>query len=535
MSYQANQPGTELTTEELLAISQLAELGDPNQVLSVTDDGLGLEYTDRQDLSGYELLENKSTDTSLGTSDILYPTQKAVKSYIGNSLGDYLKLDQTTEQQVINGMPDFNGGLKVSILGGEQYYGTNSPVIYDGIDRYIANDGEGDNGLTCLWYISENETLLFLDDGESGDRGLLTNLNGTDTPTINIHICGANFGDETEPYWIYFTGYSDLGGDDFADIVNTLLGTGDMIVTLHSEVAFTYNEETGNYDLVTELVVCDSTDYTDFITPPTIQTVSGGFVVNPNTSNISHIGNYTNTNKDSVYRSYGEVQLGNGDLIGAVPTPFISNFKVETPNSLSNDPAFGAISMVQLQYAEDTISNCFAAGLYGATYVGGTDVTYQGQAVGLWFSLALTGEDCSLKDGYGIKTGVAANGGSVHIDDFTSVLSEATNLTGGDHTITNLIHFGNSTIANSFTVTNNYGLKLVNNSERATNSWGVYSEENNNLMRRLFLGSTVTKPTETLEIQGNAKISDGILMKSPDGTSYKITVANGGTLTVTAV
>lgn len=34
----------------------------------------------------YELLANKSTDTSLGTSDTLYPTQKAVKTYVDNAL-----------------------------------------------------------------------------------------------------------------------------------------------------------------------------------------------------------------------------------------------------------------------------------------------------------------------------------------------------------------------------------------------------------------------------------------------------------------
>lgn len=34
------------------------------------------------DLSGYELLSNKSTSTSLGTSNTLYPTQGAVKSYV---------------------------------------------------------------------------------------------------------------------------------------------------------------------------------------------------------------------------------------------------------------------------------------------------------------------------------------------------------------------------------------------------------------------------------------------------------------------
>lgn len=35
-----------------------------------------------QDISGKEDVSNKSTNTSLGTSDTLYPTQKAVKTYV---------------------------------------------------------------------------------------------------------------------------------------------------------------------------------------------------------------------------------------------------------------------------------------------------------------------------------------------------------------------------------------------------------------------------------------------------------------------
>lgn len=57
------------------------------------------------------------------------------------------------------------------------------------------------------------------------------------------------------------------------------------------------------------------------------------------------------------------------------------------------------------------------------------------------------------------------------------------------------------------------------------------------------LPSTDT-PTEKLDVNGNGKftgdveITDstkGIILKSPDGTRYRVTVANGGTLTVTAV
>jgi hypothetical protein len=44
------------------------------------------EVNGTPDLSGYELLTNKSTTTTLGTSNTLYPTQNAVKTYVDNAV-----------------------------------------------------------------------------------------------------------------------------------------------------------------------------------------------------------------------------------------------------------------------------------------------------------------------------------------------------------------------------------------------------------------------------------------------------------------
>jgi hypothetical protein len=44
------------------------------------------EVSGTPDLSGYELLTNKSTTTTLGTSNTLYPTQNAVKTYVDNAV-----------------------------------------------------------------------------------------------------------------------------------------------------------------------------------------------------------------------------------------------------------------------------------------------------------------------------------------------------------------------------------------------------------------------------------------------------------------
>ena len=53
------------------------------------------------------------------------------------------------------------------------------------------------------------------------------------------------------------------------------------------------------------------------------------------------------------------------------------------------------------------------------------------------------------------------------------------------------------------------------------------------------VGIGTTSPGSKLEVQGgDIEVNDsasGLILKSPDGTKYRITVANGGTLTVTAV
>lgn len=52
------------------------------------------------------------------------------------------------------------------------------------------------------------------------------------------------------------------------------------------------------------------------------------------------------------------------------------------------------------------------------------------------------------------------------------------------------------------------------------------------------VGVGTTSPVSRLTVTGgDAEITDttkGVILKSPDGTRYRITVANGGTLTITA-
>ncbi len=52
------------------------------------------------------------------------------------------------------------------------------------------------------------------------------------------------------------------------------------------------------------------------------------------------------------------------------------------------------------------------------------------------------------------------------------------------------------------------------------------------------VGIGTSSPASKLEVDGgDVEVSDslnGLILKSPDGTRYRVTVANGGTLTVSA-
>ena len=61
-----------------------------NQVAALAGTGTpsgAAKYVTSDTAAGYEVLTNKSTTTTLGSSDTLYPSQKAVKTYVDNSIG----------------------------------------------------------------------------------------------------------------------------------------------------------------------------------------------------------------------------------------------------------------------------------------------------------------------------------------------------------------------------------------------------------------------------------------------------------------
>jgi hypothetical protein len=122
------------------------------------------EVSGTPDLSGYELLSNKSTSTSLGTSNTLYPSQNAVKTYVDSADANNVKL---TGNQTINGVKTFNdevhsyggfsvvdpnGSLETAFLTYENLLGT-----YGG-GLKLRSTGGNSNTLYAATTLSTNRT-----------------------------------------------------------------------------------------------------------------------------------------------------------------------------------------------------------------------------------------------------------------------------------------------------------------------------------------------------------------------------------------
>lgn len=101
------------------------------------------------DLASYELLSNKSTTTTLGTSNTLYPTQNAVKVYVDNllstiGLAAVLGISNSTNQMVIHSN---NANARLYLLDDRTILdysnGSNTTNInMDGINSIITATGE---------------------------------------------------------------------------------------------------------------------------------------------------------------------------------------------------------------------------------------------------------------------------------------------------------------------------------------------------------------------------------------------------------
>lgn len=450
--------------------------------------------------------------------------------------GSFLKLDQTTPQTVTDGMPSFEGGIKVPINGFSSFFGSNSPVVYLGNNCYVAPDPEDpeDGGLGAVWYVQEN-MIMFGDDGVVTPAELL-DMTGATTPTINLHITGVNFGSEEEPYWIYLTGYSDLNLANFTAWEDTTFGLGGALVGVYTEAAFTYNAGTDTYTKVATLSVCPPSTNTTWTSPMVVTKLAGGFTVDPDTSDIrhngdfTHLGNYTCNDETKVLRHKGSIKAGEGPYADLITCPIVSNpvFDVAGGGGLQFAMTFvPEVVRTGGTVGSPTYASIYVAGMYGTTVIEGSYTNFSGSALGGWCAIqnAIQGEGVKLSEGVAMRAGMTyASEYNIVVNALSCFQTGFTNLNNGTSTHTTVKHFETGNLTDKATAVTNYGLYIMDNSSHATTSWGVYSLEANNYAKKLYIGATPTTPTEDLEVQANVKAA-----------GYKSGTETGQTTTVTVV
>ncbi len=101
------------------------------------------------------------------------------------------------------------------------------------------------------------------------------------------------------------------------------------------------------------------------------------------------------------------------------------------------------------------------------------------------------------------------------------------------------LHTGNATKALRVTMNSNDTFLSLYARADQSNQQVLLRTNGNSYLNGGNVGIGTTSPGSKLEVQGgDIEVDDsasGLILKSPDGTRYRITVANGGTLTVTAV
>lgn len=118
--------GDKLPTEQILTISFGSQSGaSVNQVQYMVETlglysipvkhelDLRIRVGSQLELDSKESLANKSTNVALGTSDTLYPTQNAVKSYVDSGLSTKIN---STEKGAPNGVAPLNSSTKIDAI-----------------------------------------------------------------------------------------------------------------------------------------------------------------------------------------------------------------------------------------------------------------------------------------------------------------------------------------------------------------------------------------------------------------------------------
>lgn len=240
---------TSLGSSNTLYPSQLA-------VKTYVDNGLAA----KQDLLGYtpENVANKSTSTSLGSSNTLYPTQNAVKTYVDNIATTKLNISDTSSmlnayQVALN--------ARLQNIAGYLTQGSNVTITGSGTlaDPYVINSSGGGGGSGSVNSGAANRLAYYPSAGTTVDdlaaitanRALVSDANGlpvaaTTTATEIGYVNGVTSSIQTQLNGKQATGnyITALTGDATASGPGSAALT---LATVNSNVgSFTYSNITVN-------------------------------------------------------------------------------------------------------------------------------------------------------------------------------------------------------------------------------------------------------------------------------------------------
>lgn len=181
------------------------------------------------DLSPYELLANKSTDTALGTSNSLYPTQNAVKTYVDSSVVGLLD-DRGNYDASVNTFPASGGsGTAGAILKGDLWIisaagtlGGSAVEIGDQIRALVDTPWQ----TASNWAISQ-ANIGYVPENVANKENTTIDTSTTKYPTVNLLKTGLD------------TKQATLVSGTNIKTVNstTLLGSGDIAVATTAQGA----------------------------------------------------------------------------------------------------------------------------------------------------------------------------------------------------------------------------------------------------------------------------------------------------------
>lgn len=179
--------------------SELSDLSDVNGT-ALTTSGQILVWNQtagyhdfNYNINNYELLANKSTDVALGTSNTLYPTQNAVKSYADTAdnrfpvdIGRYGFISRNETTIAFNGVKTFT---LASVGASWSYYRTGLKYTISGNKTVDLVAGTPVDGTLYYIYIDSTDGSLTCDTGG-------WNLNDTKVPVSTIYwdsTCTPNY------------------------------------------------------------------------------------------------------------------------------------------------------------------------------------------------------------------------------------------------------------------------------------------------------------------------------------------------------